>query len=207
MVNEMSQKNPALWQTHPDLIMETLDLPDKQAWIDRFKKVMPPGLIDGEENPQTDIPPQVQQQMQEMQNALQGAEQHTQEMQSALQGAEMHVQQLEQEKQDLEKQSLLLKARAEMEKLKADIAAKEMELKHAGTMPESEDKAETQDEPKEEDYINPQLDEIMYKIEEQIAANTKGLEEIAARLDKPKTSQIKLTSPSGQVYTGERTES
>ncbi len=68
----MSQANPAIWQTHGDIIVKSQDWPMADEFAKRFEKTLPPGLLDDDKNKAPD--PQVQQltqQIQQMDNAIQ----------------------------------------------------------------------------------------------------------------------------------------
>jgi hypothetical protein len=61
---ELSKSAPQMMQIAPDLIVKNMDFPGAQELADRFKKTLPPNLLDdGKPQP---VPPQVQQQMQHM---------------------------------------------------------------------------------------------------------------------------------------------
>lgn len=70
-LNELAAKNPALLQIAGDLIMRAQDFPMADKLADRLAKTLPPGLQD-EKNGQPQIPPQLMQQMQAMNQAIQG---------------------------------------------------------------------------------------------------------------------------------------
>jgi hypothetical protein len=62
---ELSKSIPSLGQAAPDLIVKTMDFNGSQELADRLKKTLPPGLADDKDQSK-DIPPQVQAQMQQM---------------------------------------------------------------------------------------------------------------------------------------------
>lgn len=85
---EMSQANPAVWQTHGDLIVRAQDWPMADAFADRFKAMLPPELqkLGGADDPKLEaVRAQYEQQMQAMQ---QGAQQAIDQLNQALQAAQ-----------------------------------------------------------------------------------------------------------------------
>lgn len=77
----MTQANPSIWQTHGDLIVKAQDWPMAEEFSKRFQKVMPPELIksdETEEEPQ--IPPEIQQAMQEHEQQIQQLDELVQTM-------------------------------------------------------------------------------------------------------------------------------
>lgn len=186
---DMASKDPQMQQMYKDLIFKEMGLQDEQAWIARAKKLLPPELQDQEEGGEDQQKAQAQQQIQEMQNALQGAEQHTQEMQAALQGAEQHLKELEQQNQDLQMKA----AQSEAKAITATIQAKRQELSMLETKQqtgkEAESPGEDSTESGEED-MDPQMDEVIFKLEEQTRLLAQGQEAIALSLAKPKTTRI-----------------
>lgn len=85
-LTELSTKNPQLMQVAGDIIMKSYDFPFSDQLADRLKKTLPPGLADEQGSAQ--IPPEVQQKMQ-------GLEQHIQELGDALNNAAAQVDKLE----------------------------------------------------------------------------------------------------------------
>ena len=63
---QMAKANPAVWQTHGDLIARAQDWPDSDAFAERFKKMLPPELQDAPDG-EVEIPPEVKQAMQQVQ--------------------------------------------------------------------------------------------------------------------------------------------
>lgn len=75
---ELSSRNPQLMQIAGDLVMRAADFPMAEELAKRFEKALPPGMKDDDGAPQ--IPPEVQQQMQQMQEHTQMLEQSLQEL-------------------------------------------------------------------------------------------------------------------------------
>jgi len=198
-VAELVQKNPAIWQTHPDLVIDTLELPNKQAWIDRFKKTMPPELIGEEEGDPAQQLAQMQMEMEQMQAALQGAEEHVKGLEAQNQELQMQAAQSEAKAITTQIQSKRFEL-STLEKQSLEPMPKKAGLDHEG------DEIVNENETIDHDYMNPQLDEVIFKLEEQTAMLAQGQEAIAANLAKPKRKTIQITSPSGKVYTGESIE-
>jgi len=68
----MSQANPAIWQTHGDLIAKSQDWPMADEFAKRFEKIMAPGLIEkeGEQPPPDPQIEQLQQQVQQLDGVI-----------------------------------------------------------------------------------------------------------------------------------------
>ncbi len=81
---QMTQANPALMQVAGDLVVEAQDFPMSDKLADRLRKTIPPQLLDDQKQ---QIPPQIQQQMQQMQQV--GEQLH-----QALQAADAEVEKL-----------------------------------------------------------------------------------------------------------------
>jgi hypothetical protein len=76
---ELTTRNPALMQVAGDIIMRAQDFPMAEDLATRLEKTLPPNLQDNKGMPQ--LPPQVMQQMQMMQQKLQEADQVIQQLQ------------------------------------------------------------------------------------------------------------------------------
>lgn len=63
---ELSKAMPQLMQVAGDLMVKQMDWPGAQELAERIKKTLPPGLADDDKNKPQELPPQVQQQMQQM---------------------------------------------------------------------------------------------------------------------------------------------
>jgi hypothetical protein len=164
VITEMVRANPVLMQTHGDIIFSSYDFPGSDDMADRSRKTLPPQLQP--EGEQQDIPPQVQAQLQELQ-------QQAQEQEAALQGAVAHVKQLEDE---LSKQDL------ETRKVKADAIGHDIQAREYRSMLTIQSaehklmaKAMPEDMHNEEEY-KPEMDEILYKVEETAINQEKILE-------------------------------
>jgi hypothetical protein len=94
-LSEISSRNPQMMQVAGDLIMKAADFPMAEEIAERMKKTLPPGLADDDENGPPQLPPEVQQKMQ-------GMEQQIQAMGEALNNASDQVDKLEADKSKLE---------------------------------------------------------------------------------------------------------
>lgn len=65
------QVAPELMQVAGDLIVKNQDWPGAEVLAERLKKMLPPGVADGEDGGEPPVPPQVQQAMQQMQGQMQ----------------------------------------------------------------------------------------------------------------------------------------
>lgn len=90
----MVQANPALWQTHGDLIAKSQDWPFSDEFAERSRKTLPPGLIDDEDG-QEEIPPQVQQQLQQQEQQIQQMDAAIQKMMDELESKDFEREKLE----------------------------------------------------------------------------------------------------------------
>ncbi len=84
---EWAAKSPEIMQIAGDLIARSQDWPGADKFADRLAKAVPPQFQD-EEDGQPQIPPQVQQQVQQMRQQLQQAGQMMQQLQAELEKAE-----------------------------------------------------------------------------------------------------------------------
>lgn len=187
---DMTNKNPALWQTCPDLIVDSLDLPNKEAWMDRLRKTLPPGIIDeggGEEQ----IPAQIKQQL----------EQQTMQLENAM----SQVTQLEEENRALQQKVAEEQAKCITERIQAKTyQLNQVEQKLANPIVEKESNPIVDED--EEEMVDPRMDEIIYSIEESGIRQAEATERLAEAMLKPKVSTITITSPTGKVYTAEKIE-
>jgi hypothetical protein len=77
-LTELATRNPALMQIAGDIIMKAYDFPFSEQLAERIKKTIPPNLLEDQNQPQ--IPPEVQQHLDQM-------NQHVQQLGQALQAA------------------------------------------------------------------------------------------------------------------------
>jgi len=208
LISEMANKNPNLWQTHPDLIVESLDLPDKQAWLDRFKKTMPPEILGEDDGSDHEI-------------MLQQAQVQAQEMEAALQGAQAEMQQLQEQNQQLQQEAAQAKAQAITQQIQAksfELSTKEKQLAELSQKSQGLD---TEGNPivNEEETTDddPKLDALLWQFEESnikqaeqteqlIGMVTAGQQQIAETLAKPKVAKIVITKQPDGSYVGEKIE-
>jgi len=93
LIAQAVQGNPAIWQTHGDLIFKAMDIPYADEFSERSKKTLPEGLVPPDDSEGSQMPPQVQAQIQGMQEQMQQMDamlqQQAQELQSK-QGEEQY---------------------------------------------------------------------------------------------------------------------
>jgi hypothetical protein len=112
----MSQANPAIWQTHGDLIVRSQDWPMADEFAKRFEKVMPPGLIEKEGEK---VPPEVQQQLAQAQQEMQQHQQQIQELDSVIQKMAQELEAKEADKQAEQQKLAVDMYNAETNRMKA----------------------------------------------------------------------------------------
>jgi hypothetical protein len=110
MMLQITQSQPEMMQTIGDLLFKSMDWPMADKISERLKKMLPPQLIEQEEEGQAPIPPQVQQAMAQI-------EQQTNEL-------EQKAQALSQAEEEINKKSLAV------EKGTVELMAHESELKN-----------------------------------------------------------------------------
>lgn len=103
---KITEGKPEVLQIMGDLMFKSMDWPMADQIAERFKKLLPPVLQDPKEG-QMPVPPQVQMQMQQMQQALQMASQRIQELEAGERPAMAKV--AVQEKEAAAKHALALK--------------------------------------------------------------------------------------------------
>ena len=120
-LSDIAARNPALMQVAGDLIMRAADFPMANELADRLEKTLPPGLQDKKGQPQ--IPPEVQQQLQQADQMAQMAAQHidelTQQLEQAKQGTEAEMMK-EQAKNQREMAALQSKSELQMQQAEID---------------------------------------------------------------------------------------
>lgn len=219
MLSEMVNRNPGLMQTHGDLVFNSMDWPLASDMAERSKKMLPPELKDAEEG-QADIPPEVQQhlqqvdqQMAEMDDMLKHAQSEIDQMNRELQQKELELQQKDQAimQEQAKRLSSEIQAKQANSLLTITKAEQSMSTKmQPKEMPEGE---EPYDEEEEPDYKDPMLDQILWKLEES-ADKQLELSEMLAQgqaamieaLNKPKQSAIKIEKQPDGSYVGVKEE-
>jgi hypothetical protein len=101
-LTELASRNPQLMQVAGDIIMRAYDFPFSEELAERLAKTLPPGIADDKGQPQ--LPPEVQQHLQQMQD-------HVQQLGQALQGASSELAKLKGE-QTMKFNEILVKAYA-----------------------------------------------------------------------------------------------
>ena len=118
-LTNLSKGNPQLMQVAGDLIMRSYDFPMAEEMAKRLEKTLPPGLKD-EEDGQPQVPPQLQQKMQQQDEMIK-------QMGTALENAHTEVTKLEEEK-EFKLMELQIKAQ--------DSDTKRLQVVGAGMSPE-----------------------------------------------------------------------
>lgn len=85
---QMAQSWPKLMEIAGDKVIGSMDWPGSEEIAERVKRTIPPQLL-GEEAPQQGLPPEVQAQMEQMQQYIQELEQAMQEASSGMQKAQL----------------------------------------------------------------------------------------------------------------------
>lgn len=129
---QLTQANPAIWQTHGDLIVKAQDWPGAEEFAERTKLVMPPPLrqaIEQANGPQA-LPPQIQQaiqavqaQQQQVEQAQQMLAQMAQQVQAEKQFTEAEKAKLEAARKELDSSTKLLQSRYEELSAKLELQA------------------------------------------------------------------------------------
>ena len=86
-LNDLAAKNPQLMQVAGDLVMQAQDFPMADKLAERLAKTLPPELRD-QKSGQAQVPPEIQQQMQQMEQQMQMMDQALQDAQQQLQEAQ-----------------------------------------------------------------------------------------------------------------------
>jgi hypothetical protein len=118
-LQQLAQAYPPLMQAAGDLVIKSMDWSGADDIAERLKRMIPPELL-GNEDGAPQIPQQLQQQMQQMDEAITAREQAIQQLQGQLQQAAQQMQQAETDK-DLEQQKLQIeKFQAETDRMEAE---------------------------------------------------------------------------------------
>lgn len=216
---DMTAKNPQLWATHGDLIVKQLDFQDADAFVERFRKTLPPGTVD--EEGQEPIPPQAKAKMQQMDQQIQqmgvqleNAQAQLQEMQAKVQQAEVEKQRLDLENRQVKGMMQLKDAEHRLTGMARQAIAPPVPGKAGGTDGQEED----------DDMVNADIEEIAYRLEEstletsnQIALLMQKIEQgnqamaqaqlaLAEAINRPKVSTIEIKKDASGKYVGEKIE-
>lgn len=114
-LSQIAQTDPNFMKIGGDILFKSMDAPGAQALSARYKKTIPPQLLEDKDQPQ--IPPQVQQEMEQMQQVIQVGGQKLQE--------------LTQENEQLKQKAESADTQAVSQKAQDDVQAKIDELKAA----------------------------------------------------------------------------
>jgi hypothetical protein len=111
-LNEMGNRNPQLMAVAGDLVMQAADFPMADQIAERLKKTLPPGLADEKDGP-PQIPPEVQAQMQQL-------EEQMQQLAGALEAAAGEVETLERDKNNKDQANAIAKEGREVDRFNAE---------------------------------------------------------------------------------------
>lgn len=122
---ELTKAYPQMFQIMGDLMLRNLDVPGAQEMADRVKKTLAPGIVDDKEKPP--IPPEVQNQMQQQEQALQAM---SAELAKAQETIKFKILEIESKERiefqklevDLKKEAIKYQGQAALETLKKEIA-------------------------------------------------------------------------------------
>jgi Phage P22-like portal protein len=210
---DMVNKNPNLWMTHPDLIAQALDFTNSEAWIERFKKTMQPGIID--EEGQEPVPPQIQQQMQQY-------EAHIQELQDMADHAKMEIEQMQAEMQKKDLAVTQAQAKAAMSDVDAKQTASLLAITKAAHSLAVKSMV-PKEEPVEEagsDEIDPDTEALLMDNEEikqklsDMADNFSQFSQMLAQsqaallesINRPRVSKLEISKDAQGNYVGQKVE-
>jgi hypothetical protein len=115
-LTELTSRNPQIMQVAGDIVMRSYDFPMAEEMAKRLEKTLPPNLLDKKEG-EEELPPQVQQQIEQMQQQMQQLDEVIQKMQPEIDKAEQ------------EKNAAILKmqqAQSENMKLKLEIEKRDV---------------------------------------------------------------------------------
>lgn len=173
-MRDMAQSWPKLMDVAGDKMVKAMNWPDGDVIADRLKKTIPPDITQGEnkDEPAPEIPPQIQQQLQQYDAALADAMEQIKAMQSSQQQA---IQQA-QVKAEADVEIAKIKAMADIE-AKTQVAAISAQHEAMNRPPESS-------EPEKEDQ------------------GMAMLAQAVAMLAAPKRKVMEIQAPSGGVYVG-----
>jgi hypothetical protein len=118
-VTEIAARNPQVMQLAGDLVFRSLDFPLADQFAKRFEKSLPPGMKDEKGQPQ--IPPQVQQAIQQAQQHIQQQDQVIQQMQGELQKNQTEQQRAALEAQKAQAEAQVAQARLQIDQAKVQI--------------------------------------------------------------------------------------
>ena len=228
-LTELMGKDPALMQIAGDLYFNALDIPNSEAFAERLKKALPPGLVEDDKDGQPQQDPQVAQmgqqmeqmaqQMEEMSQALQQAQLESQKLQSDS-DTELQKAQAQYDMNIYKKEVEILKTKADMmkyetktdkEKAIVDIDAKIKELDFQIK------KNEDNEEMNREQYndvltaINMLKESIPAPQEktqdpQMFSSMMAQLHDLMAEINKPKVSKIDIMKQPDGSYSGIKTE-
>jgi hypothetical protein len=163
-LTELTSRNPQIMQVAGDIVMRSYDFPMAEEMAKRLEKTLPPNLLDKKEG---ELPPQVQQQMQEMQ-------QQVEQLGQALEAASNHAEELEAESKSKQAELGIKAFDAETNRLKVLGTAMTPEQVQALVMQtvqqllEAPAPAESVQEVYEEEPEMPEYGELPEMLEQQI---------------------------------------
>lgn len=192
-LNELAGRNPQLMQIAGDLIMRAQDFPMSDKLADRLAKTLPPELQDNKPG-QMQVPPEVQQQMAQMQQQMQMMDAKGQELHQALQEAQSGVHAKMQQAQidaeiKMRQSEMDARAKIEQSQLDAQIALEKAEIDRQTKLQIAE--------------MNIRADQQI-ELMKGVAANQEQEIETEEEIEPPKKTRrrISMIAPSGAVYEG-----
>lgn len=214
------QRDPSIMQVAGDLVWKVQDFPMSEEFAERFRKLPSIAQLADDEEKQ-EIPPQVQQQMQQLDQAIQGMQAELDQKDEALRALQLKAQQetskalkleIELEKRNALDEIMQASGEAPNEKIavaqiqqEGETNRKILELKadiiKSRSMPQ-ENLEEIEIEGVEmegEEPAEPKPD-----LAALLVANMQVMQEISANLAQPKKSQIVIQKNPDGSYTGER---
>lgn len=132
-MNQILQGNPQLMQVAGDLFIKSMDWPGAEEIAERLKRSIPPELTADEDEEGPQIPPMLQQQMAQMDDAINQREQVIQQMQQSIKGMEAEKAQLvmdaKSKQADYQLKSNDQEIKIEVERMNAQIKDREVAIK------------------------------------------------------------------------------
>jgi hypothetical protein len=223
-MTELTRANPQLMQIAGDLVMKSYDFPLADEFAKRMAKALPPNLQDQEDG--QEIPPQVQQAMQQMNQQIQQMDQQMHQASDAIEqrDEQMRVMQLQLDKEVTEKRKIELELQKERILKEIEEAQEDTNgltgdhLKAQSTIRVAEINAQkditlatmAQNEVKEDaESKQDAMEAVMTNFQsmaQMITANTVATQQLAEIVAQPKVSSVKVVKQADGSYVGEKIE-
>ena len=182
-LTELAGKSPALMQIAGDIIMRAADFPMAEQLAERLKKTIPPELMD-EDGPE-EIPPAVQQHLEQMAMQLEQAQQMLQQQGQALQEAQQALAdkaaeiQLKQADVELKRAEVGIKE-ADLEIKAFDAGTKRIQAQQPPPMPEPDGSGEAQGPEEPEPSLAEAIAPLAMVVEQNAASTQESIAALAA---------------------------